>query len=126
METNILPKKNDKNLLHCVRYRHTSKYKRYMGNPVSIEKKVLLSRGIDEFNVGHTTRSAEIEQFIDNEFRYAEIQFGSHLQEYKNEYTEKMSELAAKQDEVAQLTADLAGLKKHIVNLESFFTEEES
>ena len=126
MDFNILPKKSDKKIFHRIEYRHTSEHKRHMANPVAAEKKILIARGIDEFNVGHTTRSLEIEQFIDNELRYIDIQFGNHLQEYKNQYASKLSELAAKKDEAAQLTEDLAGLKKHIMNLESFFKEEES
>lgn len=119
-------KLTSKSTLTCIEYSHTAAFKGYMANPVSAEKKILINRGLDEFNVGHTTRSFEIEHFVDSEFRDAGIQMGNHLDDYKNEFAEKLSELAAKKDEADQLSKDLAGLKNHINNLTSILTEEES
>lgn len=121
-----LGKLSNRKVLNCIDYRHTPEYKRYMADPVSAEKKILIKRSLDEFNVGHTTRYFEIGQFVDNEFRVAEIQLGNHLKDYKNKFAERLSDLAAKKDEADQLAKDLAGLKKNIENLESILNTEVS
>lgn len=115
--------KSSKRLLKCTPYRHTEKYKHYVGNAVSIEKKLLTDRGLDEFNVGHNTRSFEIEKFVEDELCSAKKQLNEHLNEYKAAFDERLSEVAVKRAEVNQLRQDAAALNRHIQNLESILSQ---
>lgn len=115
--------KSSKSLLTCTPYRHTPKYTHYMENAVSVEKKILTDRGIDEFNVGHNTRSFEIEKFIDDELSNANKQLNDHLNEYKKAFDECLSEAAVKKTESEQLKHNLTNLNHHIRNLESILSE---
>lgn len=108
----------------CIDYRHTRAYTRYMKDPVAVEKKILMTRGLDEFNVGHTPRSYEIEEFIDHELRNAAIQLSAHLQEYRSAFEKSLSDAEEKKAEAKQLQSDLVGLQRNILDLESLLEKE--
>ena len=109
----------------CVDYRHTHEYSRYMKDPVSAEKRILTTRGLDEFNIGHTPRSYEIEEFIDRELRDAAKQLSDHLQEYKSAFEKRLSDINKKNAEAELLKSDLAALHSNILDLESLLEKEE-
>ena len=108
----------------CIDYCHTHEYTRYMKDPVSVEKKILTTRGLDEFNIGHTPRSYEIEEFIDRELRDAAKQLSDHLEEYRSAFEKRLSDAEAKKAEVEVLQNDLAVLQRNILNLESRLEKE--
>ena len=115
--------KSSKSLLECIPYCHTTEYSYHMANAVAIEKKILSDRGIDEFNVGHNTRSFEIEKLIDDELFDAKKQMNDHLNDYKKEYDKLLSDAAVKKGEANQLRNDLVIINRHIQNLESNLSE---
>lgn len=123
---NPFQKASEENIFSCIDYRHTPEYRRYIANAVSAEKKILINRCIDEFNVGHTTRSFEMKQFIDAELRDAENQLSNHHHEYQNMFEKNLSELTVKKNDSSRLAKDLADIKSRIANLESILSKENS
>ena len=117
-------KEKDKNPFTCMEYEHTAEYKKYMSDPVEAEKKILLKRGLDAYNVGHSTRSAEITCFVDKEYRDAQSQLLEHLKKYKCIFNDQLINLEERKSEAKQLRSDVEVLKRHIVNLESFLEED--
>ena len=115
--------KSSDGLLKCSPYRHTSAYTHYMANAVSVEKRKLKDRGIDEFNVGHNTRSFEIERLIDAELRNAARQLSDHLDEYKQAYHKCITDAEVKKKDAEYLRCTLASLKLRISDLESSLSE---
>lgn len=123
---NLIKRKKDGSDLKCVPYKHTVEYRQYFSDAVAAEKKLLIRRGLDSFNVGRSPRSFEIARFIDSELRDAGRQLGEHLAVYKSLFDNQLSKASEKRSEFEQLRQDLAALNRHIVNLESLLSEDES
>ncbi len=122
---NLIRKKASDDLKY-IPYQHTTEYMQYFSDAVSAEKKLLIRRGLDSFNVGCSPRSFEIARLIDSELRDADRQLSEHHAEYKSLFDNQLSKASEKRSEFEQLRQDLAALDRHIVNLESLLSEDES
>ena len=108
----------------CIDYRHTHEYIRYINDPVSVVTRILTIRGLDEFNIGHTPRSYEIEEFIDRELRDAAKQLSDHLQDYRSAFKKRLADAEEKKAEAELLQNDLVVLQRNILDLESLLEKE--
>lgn len=106
-------------------YRHSAKYTRYMANPVAAEKRILVSRGLDSHNVGHTTRTMEIEAMICDELRNAAQQLDDHLSQHKAAFSRTIQKLQERREEVDRLTDDLRHINNLILSLEAQIAQED-
>ena len=105
-------------------YRHGSTFVRHMSDPVLTEKRILLSRGIDAFNVGHTTRESEIEALTEHELRNAQRQLENHVQKQKVFFEQLLQQLQVYREEAERLKTDLQHLNNRIRNLEAQIEED--
>ena len=106
-------------------YRSSAKFERYMSDPVGAEKRILISRGIDAYNVGYNTRESEIHTMIRSEMLYAEQQLEEHLLSHKRVFMRRLKDLRALEDEAKRLENDLAR-KKTLVSRMEEMTEAEN
>lgn len=102
-----------------LRYRTGDKYRRYMADPVAVERRIILSRGVDAYNVGNTTREAEIDDMVCTEIRDAAQQLDDHLCSHKNTFIRLLDRLLELQEDLRRMEDDLRRKNDLIQNLET-------
>ena len=116
--------KKEPDAFETLRYRHSVKYARYMANPVAAEKHILVSRGTDAYNVGHTTRASEIETMTRDELRNAAQQLDDHLCRHKTVFSHMVQKLQERREEADRLTDDLRHTNNLILSIETQIAQE--